>query len=480
MKALIQHQNRTIQVDQFQIAENALAKTLLSADMAAASGTLTVKNISGFAVGKFVWINPFGQTSEIVAMHASTAPSGTTLTLAANTVYAHSAGEEVLYVEFNQIEINHAATLTGSKSVLATVDIMAREKELIYLDVSQTTGYYFARYKNSVATLYGDYSDGVEYGGWDANTVGAIIETSLRDLSLEYSEKLTLLDIIRFFNEGLREIKGKVRRWPEHYKDNYVAGQISRGTNIVLLPSDIYDAETNASISALRFGNGSALRYLDPASFDAQMDDIIVTQVRTQALAADTTLAIDNSYDFEDSGTVSVYISGTKYEITYTGVTRSATTGILTGIPASGDGSITVTIPVDTYVWQNEEEGTPTYYTVRNGVIEFTPLADASHDNQNVYMDYNLAVTEVNSENDVIDYLRYDMLKNYVTWRIWAKAKNGGVLDKGNGFYTTYKEHLNDAIRTMPTRKTTSAPNVNRMSRRGGRGTRPVITPEYT
>lgn len=479
MKALIQNRNRTIRVDQSQIVENALSETFLTADMAVGT-TLTVKDITGFAIAKYAWINPFQVNSEIIAMHASTAPSGSTLTLAATTVYAHVSGEPVYYVEFNEIEMNHAATLTGSKTVLATVAIRAREKETIYLDTTQTSGFYFARYKNSVATTYGDYSDGVTYGGWATNTVGYMIESALGDLGIQLSEKISIDDCYRWINKGLREIKGKVRRWPEHFVYNYVAGQVSRGTNVVTMPTNIYDGETNLSIEAIRIGDGKALTYLDPGSFDTQQGEVNVTQVTTQALAADTTLAIDNSYDFDDSGTVRVYISGTKYDITYTGVTRSATAGVLTGIPASGTGSITVTIPVDTYVWQHEEEGKPTWYTVRNGALEFWPLADANTDNQNVYLDYNTEVTEVNSESDVVDYQRYDMLEAYLTWRMWCKQDNDGVLDKTSGHYTTFKEYLNDAIRVMPTHKTKTAPNLNRMVQRRGRRNRTAIIPEYS
>lgn len=74
------------------------------------------------------------------------------------------------------------------------------------------------------------------------------------------------------------------------------------------------------------------------------------TQVRTQATAGATTLEIDNSYDFLDTGSVTVFLDGDLHEITYTGVTRSATAGVLTGIPAAGTGSITETIAVDTNV----------------------------------------------------------------------------------------------------------------------------------
>ena len=99
------------------------------------------------------------------------------------------------------------------------------------------------------------------------------------------------------------------------------------------MPSDAYDTETSRSLLALRIGDNQNLTYLDPLEFDEQMDDVRFTQVRTQASAAGTTLEIDNSYDFDDSGTVNVYISGTKYSITYTGVTRSSSGGDTDGYP---------------------------------------------------------------------------------------------------------------------------------------------------
>lgn len=476
MEPQIQHRDRTVKVNLADIVSNRLARTYLTAEEASGQTALTVKDIGGFAVGKYAWINPFGDNSEIIAMHASTAPTGSTLTLAAATAYEHAANEEIYYVEFNEIEISHADTLAGAKSVLATVGIIAREREQVYLDVSQTTGFYFARFKDSVAATFGGYSDGVAYDGWAARAAGHLIESALSQLSLTYSKQVTAYDCLHWINKGMREIKGKIRRWPEHNITNYVAGQTSRGINAFAMPADIYDTETDRSIEAVRIGDGDGLIYLDPNRFDIQQDDVKQTTVRTEASAADATLEVGNSYDFEDSGVVIVYIAGVQYGITYTGVTRSATAGVLTGVPTSGDGSITVTIPVGTNVWQDETEGLPSFYTVRNEQIEIWPLPDAQRDDQNVLLDYNTAVTEVDSEGDVIDYQRYGMLEAYLTWRIWCKAENDGKLDKQSGFYQEYKEYLNDAIRTLPPRKNKTSPNINRMLRRGNFGNKPDVT----
>jgi len=474
MQPLLQHKNRVVRVDQTRVLDNAIARTFLSASMSAGAA-LTVKDIAGFAIGKYVWINPLGANSEIVAVHAATAPTGNTVTLATSTAFAHTTGEEVLYIEFNQIEISHAATVGGSKSVLTTAGMLARETSLRYLDVSQTAGYYFARFKDSVATLYSSYSDAIPNGGWDDGTVGKIIDAALRETENELGKKISIQDCYHWINRGLGEMKGKLRTWPEHAISNYVAGQTVRGINTVTLPTNIYDNETNRSIRALRFGAKGELRYLEPDLYDAQLRDVVVTQSRTEAAVGATTLEIDNSYDFPDSGTATVYVSGVKNTFTYTGVTRSTTAGVLTGIPASGEGSITAIIPVDTNVWVNETEGDPVFYTVRNGAIEYWPLVSSTRDNENIYMDYDAEVTAVNSESDVIDALRFDAIESYLTWRIWCKADNGGILDRNNGFYADYKERMNDAIRTLPNRRVTMSPNLNTMSRRGHFKSRPDV-----
>lgn len=468
MVPLLQHRNRIIRVDNTRIANNALARTFLSAAMASGVGALTVKDISGFAIGKYAWINPFGANSEIIAVHAATAPTGNTLTLAANTVYAHAAGEQVLYIEFNEVEFNHAATVGGSKTVLATNGIVARERETLYRDTAQTTGYYSARFKDSVATTYSSYSDEIPYGGWDTNTVGYLIERALRDTKNTLGNNLLLEDCLAWVTDGLTEIKGKQVKWPEHTVTNEVIGQVSRGTYKESLPLDIYDNETNRSIISVRIGDRKGLHYVDADSFRAQMAGVTELSVRTQAVATDTTLEIVNSYDIPDEGSVNVYIDGEKYSITYTGVTRSETVGVLTGIPAAGEGSISVTIPVSTPVWQEEVEGEPVLYTVINGELAYWPLPNSDVHNDNVYMDYDTEVTVVNSESDVIDIHRFDVVKAYVTWRVWCKADNYGKLDEANGWYRQYKERLNDTIRTLPTRKTKWGPNINTMSRRGG------------
>jgi hypothetical protein len=383
-------------------------------------------------------------------------------------VRSHPVGSKVYVLDYDQIELSHATTATGSKTVLTLnsgiVSIQPDASVQVYNETEFSSGYYFARYKHSIAGTFSGYTDALEYGGWDANTVGYMIDRALRNVGEKLSEKVTRFDCYEWINSCLKLMQGKLKRWPEHYSYNTVLGQIQRGDNTTTMPTDAYDTETNKSIIALRIGDDQKLQYLSPSDFDAQMGEAITTTVRTQALAADTSLLITNSYDFADSGTVNVYVSGTKYAITYTGVTRSATTGVLTGVPASGTGSVSVTIPAATDIWQNEKEGIPVWFTVRNGVIEHWPLADASNDNTNLYGDYSKVATSVDSDGDTVDLQRYDSVQAYLTWRIKMRVRNNGTLDQNDGYYLTYKEILNDAIRTLPSNNIFRVrPSVNRI-----------------
>ncbi len=370
-------------------------------------------------------------------------------------------------LDFDQFELSHATTATGSKTVLTLnsgiVAVQADHKVQVYNDAEFSSGYYFARYKHSISGIFSGYTDALVYGGWDKNTVGYLIDRALRDTGETLSDKITRFDCYEWINSCLKLIQGKLKRWPEHYAYNAVLGQLQRGDHTTAMPTDAYDQETNKSIIALRAGNG-ALQYLSPGDFASQMTGVFFTGVTTQATTGQTTLAIDNSYDYADAGTVSIYISGTKYSITYTGVTRSATAGVLTGVPASGTGSISVTIPVATTVWQNEVEGIPLWFTVRNGAIETWPLVDSAHDNMNLDGDYAKVATVVDSDGDTIDSQRYDAAQAYLTWRVKMKARNNGNLDQTDGFYVTYKEVLNDAIRTLPGNNTFRIrPSINRI-----------------
>lgn len=485
MPPVLRHKDQTLYIDNGPLQASAVAESYLTAEGASGASTLTVKNILGFGINQILLIEDLGsENAEIILTHGSTTPSGTTVTLVTTLVKTHPVGSKVRVITYNQIELKRGTTTVAASASTLTVattadfnPVSGLGSGLVAVDPTRlvqmhessehTSGYYFARYKNSITSDFSSYTDALAYGGWTTSAVGYIIDHALLEVGLSLGERITRQRVYGWINECLKLVQGKQVRWPGLFEYNYVAGQTTRGVNTLTVPTNAYDTESNRSILAVRIGDNAPLTYIDPVRFEERVG-YVKTQVTTQATAGQTTLEIDNSYDFADAGSVTVYVSGTEYTITYTGVTRSASAGVLTGVPSSGDGSITVTIAVDTNVWQGEEEGEPSLYTVRDGEIEFYPLPDASYDNQNIYLDYALVVTDVNSDGDTIDYKRFDMVTWYVKWRMYCAAKLNDQLDMNSPYYASYKEALNDAIRTAPPEaQTRRAPRINTMNRAG-------------
>jgi len=84
-----------LQIDNNDIAQG-VDLGYLSTDTASGSSTLTLDSIVNFAINQVLILGKIGQEkTEIIKTHATTAPTGSTVTLASNTVYTHNRGEEV-------------------------------------------------------------------------------------------------------------------------------------------------------------------------------------------------------------------------------------------------------------------------------------------------------------------------------------------------------------------------------------------------
>jgi hypothetical protein len=188
--------------------------TYVTSQATAGAGTLTVKSIINFAINQVILIgNLGGEGSEIIKTHASTAPTGTTVTLASNLVFTHPIYTKIQVMAYDQVEFSKAATTTGAKTVLSTMGITAGSLETVYQDTSATSGYYFYRFKNSITTTYSDYSDPIPYDGFDDNTVEKAIKFALKKNKLDgYTSSVDFDYCIDEINSCLRYVTGKLKK----------------------------------------------------------------------------------------------------------------------------------------------------------------------------------------------------------------------------------------------------------------------------
>ena len=379
-----------LKLDNSALQTDATQSSYLAEPAVVGDAQIFVQSYVGLADNQILLLEDFGtETAEIVTVNGTPSVGGGVV-LDTVLVRSHPVGARVYVLDYDQIELSHATTSAGSKTALTTtlgsglVSIQADVKVQIYNETEYSSGYYFARYKNSITGTFSGYTDALVYGGWDKNTVGYMIDRALSDVGEKLSEKVTRFDCYEWINTGLKLIQGKLKRWPEHYVYNYtLPTTITDATITYALPTTIYDTETNKSILGVRIEDVDLpLTYIDPIAF-SELD---------------------------------------------------AT-----------------------------ETGDPTRFTVRNGLLALWPTPDG-HTGDDIYMNYATVITMVDSDGDTIDLQRYDMVQNYLAWRIKMKARNNGTLDQTDGYYLTFKECMNDAIRTLPGNNVFKIrPSVNRI-----------------
>lgn len=416
--------------------------TYLTAAASSAGTTLTVQSISQFAVNKVLLIGEWkGEDSEIIKTHA---PTGTTIPLASGLVFDHPIDTKVWILDYNQVEFSHAATAAGSKSVLSTKNIEADQEYTSYQDSTKNSGFYFTRFKNDITPTYSDYSDPIPYGGYGWNTVFKIKQNALKSVGEEIGDLIT----DEFLNEALwearREVHDAQERWAFRKEYNYNLGNIAIGEYRIALPSDINSSATARDVFGVRLGDNENMDYIDKKDWDEEYKDSKHTTVATQFVVGATTAVLTDSSDFEDSGTIEIGISGDVEEITYTANNRSTNT--LSGIPASGNGSITTAHAVDTDVWQDKSFGLPDKYTVWDGHIYFSCPVDEDYENRNIWIDYYQGLTVYDSDADELDEPEVNLYIHYLAYRI-KKLKNQGVLSMSDTDYVKWSRGKNNLIR---------------------------------
>lgn len=398
-----------------------------------ATNAIPVQNTDGFtpATGSNyrILLNDIGtETAEIVT---ATSISSNTLVLSSNTTQAHSRGEPVKNIIFDQIEISKASALGGSYSVLTTIAIQPTTSESLYVDTASpsSTAAYKVRFKNSISGLYSDYSAAASLSqvssAYDSIAVASTLINSVR---LSTGNK-DLPD--SFFLEALNDAReiiefnilyGKPKEWRHMFEFPI---QMYAGRNYIPLPSDTDFKETNRSLLAARYsrevvGSPQPIRYVDKKDWNAVVYQNRVSTNTTQALSGATSIVLENAGDFPTAGTVVVSTNAFTESILY--VTFTGKTGnTLTGV--SG---LTRTIAAGTQIWSYQANAYPYNYSVfdlyLNGVktpsIVFDRPIPQALQGKNCYIDYYKAYTKLTSIQDQIPEHFRDIYKNYLKFAI--------------------------------------------------------------
>ena len=388
--------------------------TVLTSDTASGVTTLTVKNISGFIVNQILIIGTLGnEGTELIKTHASTAPSGSTITLASATLFPHSASVTITAAQYDQIEISNAGTITGSKSVITTTAVDPTSDTTNYVDGTSYSGYFFARFKNTITTTFSSYSDPIPTSGYTIMSARRVIDNALDMINKKTSDTLSDAFAFRQIDACQQEVISDLKRWSFLQTFDYHLGTISTGMWKLPLPTDIGDNNTTKSIYNFRVGNQSNLTWVDKEKWNDIISGVSYSTLTADINLHDVTITVSDSSNFMDSGTIVVGAN------TYSYSANNRTTGVLTIL------SSTTTNVIGQDVFQGATTGTPQYWTTYGGYLYFYPLMGAQYNGRDGMIDYYKKQVTIQFDADQIILPDPTVVEYYLAWKFMLKQNNG-------------------------------------------------------
>lgn len=442
--------NEPIRVPVSDALLNPITQSFLITNTVSGVTALKVQNAFVFNENQVLAIGEEGnQVSELAKTATTSAVSGQTVTLAATTGQNHSAGSWVKVIPYDQVEVSWASTSTGAKTVLLTTNIAIGLLENRYNDTANDSGYYFARYKNSITGSFSSYSDAAPYDGYTLMSARNVIDNALEMINKKTSDVLSdeffFLQINNCQIETLREFK----RWSFMQKFSEIITKTSIGTWRVPLPTDVDDQNTTKSIYNFRIGKELDMIWVDKQDWNDVVGFFPYTTTASAASAGATSIVLTSSSDFNSTGTVDIRGNAIEYTANNENTNTLTVSALTTAISAGVD------------VFQSAGTGDPLYYTTWGGYLYHWPITNRTYAGRNYYLDYYKKLTPITTDTDQIVLPDPTVVQYYCAWKALLKLANGEPTSSAQGMLELYltrrekmkaKESLNREFYLLPDR----------------------------
>jgi len=398
------------------------ASTYISSNIAAGAIAVPVDNSTEFTDDSILLLlSSIGaENAEIVTSASNTVSSFVTLA----TLMAHSRGDIVSEIKYDQIVVSKSSTVDGTYTVFATQAFFTTQQNtIIYDTVGLKTDYYKIQWKNSLTGLLSDYSTAMSVSSYPEGSVAKIVYPVLKAMGVDKDDPkinaefcISAIDDARKFTQG--KLYGIRHAWQQKFEYPI---KLLAGTNYVDLPDDIDFTETDRSLLAVRFlsTNSAApikLQYIDKKSWNHITESVAGGTTAAEAAIGAVSITFGSVGDFPDSDSGVAYVATTDYdqdieEIAYTSV--DLTTNQLLGVTG-----ITRVIPIGTKVWSRPTISQPIYYTVYEDKLFFDRIIPDSMQGSNLYIDYYKKIADVtNLYQDLPEHYR-EIYKWYLRYAI--------------------------------------------------------------
>lgn len=437
-------------------------KTYLDANQNAGDTALNANGVN-FAVGQYIVIGqPGNERTEIAQVHASIAPTSTTITLAAALNFAHNRGDLVRFIPYNQIAANYSPD-NVSWNAITPVNIRSDSSETYMQRASDPSTYYYNfRFFNSTTNLYSQYSDSIAASGYAPNTRWGIKDRALRQMGEQIGNLITQQFLNDSLDEGRRmaDMNPEIFRWSFRTEFDVDIGYLLAGQNRIAVPTNLRDPNTPKNVLSVRMGQQNRpCVYQDRRRFNQNYLNVSHATLAVAALSTDTQLTLTNSRDFDAAGVITVasgILGNGVVTLNYTANNQATgvLSGITTGMPTAGFAK-----GVD--CWQRYVPGLPTAYTIDAGYMTFDSPLLPTYDGQNVHCDYYTTMTPLVDDSSMLDEPFYDLYVPWLKWKIKYLKANGQVDRDGDTDYKDFITGLQNLIaQETPSQRISFVPDI--------------------
>lgn len=417
-------------------------RTVLNTPLTAAGVTLGVADNNNFADDDWFVLGEVGDSKTEECDVNGAVTRGASLTITNSTKFNHEIHTPVTKIQERKIKIYGAATDGGAGTLITSIDALSGDAFSIqwnrafseYTLISTDTAYAYYFVKFTDGTTDSPASDYVLAGGLPYNSAMAVIQGGLEDAKATIDGVLiTNQYLLEAINDGQYEVfrfvdpDGIPKDWSFEIAEDVTSLTVDENVekySLASLSPDMKYPNSHQGIVSVKVGKKKIV-YADLDEIEQGYEDVARTEVATQASVGATSIVLDDVSEFTDSG---YFKAPGGQTVRYTGRTVGSNT--LTGIPASGTGSITAIIPVDSVIWQGANPGVPDKYTIFNGNILFNCPVGSTIDGQKIKFRYYADRGRMSSLSDSLTVTPVHYLKHYIAARVETRKKNTAEADR--------------------------------------------------
>jgi len=413
----------------------------LTADVLSGTSSLTIDNINNFSNTDLILIEGINiPKAELNIING--APSGSTITLTTALKFNHSTNIRVYKIPYNKVEFARATTINGVKTTLETVNIMVDRSWTEYQDDVNSTGFAFFRFTDGVN--YSEWSEGISYQGNEFRTVEQLSYNACLDMGVEVGDtNATQEQLINDVRNAQSQIQQK-REWGFEEVEGVITSKVNEfeySLNLLNpLPKNLFNGN---SFFRVLFGT-IPLTKISSQEMDKYFVDKPYSKLVNDVNIGDTFITLENTAEFDEQGTA--YVGGNLISFT----NNDTSTGILSGIPATGTGSIEILTLEDTNVFQDLQPNRPYFYCIDNGKLKVNCPIDINLEGIEFKVKYIGQITEINSFADTVFLPNpyYSVIQTFIKACIEARVKSTSLI--GTGHYEEFKISLAEISKQTP------------------------------